>query len=87
MTRRRPAVAAAAVTAGLTATAGLALLTPSAPATADDTPGYSVRHVTVDTRVGPNRDQPCTVTADLYTPDGASRRHRVTLVAPIARPP
>ena len=76
MTRRRPTAATAAVTAGLTATAGLALLAPSAPAAADDTPGYSVRHITVDTRVGPNGDQPCTVTADLYTPDGASRRNR-----------
>jgi ABC-2 type transport system ATP-binding protein len=72
MTRRRTAV----LTAGLTATAGLALLGPGTPATADDTPGYSVRHITVDTLVGPNGDQPCAVTADLYTPDGASARHR-----------
>ena len=72
MTRRRTA----AVTAALTATAGLTLLGAGHPAGADETPGYSVRHITVDTLVGPDGDQPCAVTADLYTPDGASRRHR-----------
>jgi predicted acyl esterase len=34
--------------------------------------GYTVEHVHVDVMVGPNGDQPCGVTADLYRPDGAS---------------
>jgi predicted acyl esterase len=38
------------------------------------TPGYSLRHISVDVLVGPQRDKPCTVTADIYKPDGASRR-------------
>ena len=33
---------------------------------------YSVEHVHVDVMVGPNGDQPCGITADLYRPDGAS---------------
>jgi predicted acyl esterase len=65
-----------AALAGLTLVATGAALTATTGAVADDTPGYSVRHITVDTLVGPDGDQPCAVTADLYTPDGASSRHR-----------
>jgi predicted acyl esterase len=34
--------------------------------------GYTVEHVHVDVMVGPNGDQSCGVTADLYRPDGAT---------------
>lgn len=74
MTSRRTT---AVLAAGLLAAGLLAAGTGAAtPATGDDTPGYSLRHISVDTMVGPNGDQPCTVTADVYTPDGASKRHR-----------
>lgn len=73
MTSRRTA---SLTVAGALAAAGVSLAVPGVPATADDTPGYSVRHISVDTLVGPHGDQPCTVTADVYTPDGASRRNR-----------
>lgn len=73
MTSRRTA---ALLAAGALAATGASLAGPGTPATADDTPGYSVRHISVDTLVGPDGDQPCTVTADVYTPDGASRRSR-----------
>ncbi|CAA9374663.1 MAG: Uncharacterized hydrolase, CocE/NonD family / Efflux ABC transporter, ATP-binding protein [uncultured Nocardioidaceae bacterium] len=71
---RRRTVLGAAVAAGVTIPA-LAALVPDASA-ADDTPGYSVRHVEVDVQVGPDDDVPCTIAADLYTPDGvdASRK-------------
>ncbi len=73
MTSRRTA---SLVAAGALAAAGVSLAVPGSAATADDTPGYSVRHISVDTLVGPHGDQPCTVTADVYTPDGASRTNR-----------
>ncbi len=73
--RRTPAALAggALVLTGLAAT-GLAPT--SAAASVDSTPGYSLRHITVDVRVGPHRDQPCTVNADIYRPDHTTRRHR-----------
>ena len=74
--RRTPAVRSAVLTAVLTAAAGAGLGGAGTPATADDTPGYSLRHISVDTLVGPGGDQPCTISADVYTPDGADRRHR-----------
>jgi ABC-2 type transport system ATP-binding protein len=62
---------AAATAAGLLALAGTGL-----PASAaDDTPGYSLRHLTVPVRVGPAGDQRCVVDADLYTPDGTDSDH------------
>ncbi len=51
-----------------------------AAAAADATPGYSLRALTVDVLVGPDRDQPCTVAADLYTPDGVSRHDRAPAI-------
>src|SRR3954469_3087018 len=56
----------------LAATAALAALSGSASAATDDTPGYSLTAITVQVKVGPNNDVPCTVDADLYLPDGAS---------------
>lgn len=41
-----------------------------APATADA--AVEVKALTFDVMVGENRDEPCEVAADLYTPDGAS---------------
>src|SRR6478752_3132634 len=72
----RPAVLgiAALVTVGL-ALAGLTGTTTASAAT-DSTPGYSLRHISVTVKVGPRRDTSCLVDADLYTPDGTSRRHR-----------
>ena len=87
-TRRHPR----RLTAAVLATGLAAALTPAlAPALAggggspaaaapDATPGYSVRALTVDVLVGPDRDQPCTVAADLYTPDGVSRHHRAPAI-------
>ena len=42
------------------------------PGRGDSTPGYSLRHIKVNVKVGPLNDQPCVVDADLYKPDGAS---------------
>jgi predicted acyl esterase len=80
--RARPLIAPpamAALTAATLAVSGLAagMLAPAgAQAAADSTPGYSVRHILVDVMVGPHHDQPCRVTADVYKPDTASRRHK-----------
>ena len=72
--RRTAALTAATLTAtGLTVAA---LGTTGAQAAADSTPGYSLQHVTVHVRVGPDNDQSCLVDADLYKPDSANRRHR-----------
>src|SRR4051794_32124250 len=73
MTRRTlAALAATALTgAGLTLT-GLSADTAQA---ADATPGYSVRHITVNVKVGPD-NHPCLVDADIYKPDKASRTNK-----------
>ncbi len=63
--------------AGPSASPGAAA--PTAPA-ADRTPGYSRRPITVNVKVGPAGDQRCTVTADLYKPDGVNRRHRAPAI-------
>jgi ABC-2 type transport system ATP-binding protein len=72
----------AALTATAIATAGLAGagLAGSAPAVADDTPGYSLRHITVNVTVGPDDDQSCVVDADLYKPDRASRTRKAPAI-------
>jgi ABC-2 type transport system ATP-binding protein len=71
----------AALTATALAGSGLALAGLATPAAvADDTPGYSLRHFTVEVKVGPARDQTCTVDADLYRPDGATRRHKAPAI-------
>ncbi|HEY3527804.1 MAG TPA: CocE/NonD family hydrolase [Nocardioides sp.] len=67
MRRGRPAIiaalgAAALVLSGL-ASAGRAQATGV---------GYSLEHVHVDVMIGPNGDQPCGITADVYRPDGVS---------------
>ncbi|HEX8102712.1 MAG TPA: CocE/NonD family hydrolase, partial [Solirubrobacteraceae bacterium] len=46
-----------------------AAVLPAAPAAAAD---FSKQALTFDVKVGPNGDTPCTVTADLYTPSGAT---------------
>ena len=73
MTRRTLAALAATTltAAGLTMT-GLSSGTAQA---ADATPGYSVRHITVNVKVGPD-NHPCVVDADIYKPDKASRTNR-----------
>ncbi|MGZ4458806.1 MAG: CocE/NonD family hydrolase [Nocardioidaceae bacterium] len=69
----------AALTATSLALCALALTGQTSAAapgtTADSTPGYALRHLTVQVKVGPAGDQTCAVSADLYKPDGASRRH------------
>ncbi len=73
-TRRTAALAIAALTG--TALTGTALSLPTAQAATDSTPGYSLHHITVNTKVGPRNDVSCVVDADLYVPDGTSRTHR-----------
>ncbi len=70
--RRRSTALTVSLTAGLVAVSGLALSVTGPAAVADDTPGYSLRHISVDTLVGPEGDQPCTISADVYTPDGTT---------------
>ncbi|NUS52986.1 MAG: hypothetical protein HOQ22_18345 [Nocardioidaceae bacterium] len=67
---RIPALGAAALLAVGLGLAGLAPTT--ARAAVDDTPGYSVQHVTVPVRIGPDDAQSCVVDADIYKPDDAS---------------
>jgi len=68
-TRRRTAVTSLAATAlGL---GGLSAATTASGAT-DDTPGYSLQHVTVSVKVGPDDATTCLVDADLYKPDTAT---------------
>ena len=73
--------AAAAPLSAVTGSAGAApAAAPAAPAAADRTPGYSRRAITVNVRVGPAGDQRCTVTADVYKPDGVNRRHKAPAI-------
>src|SRR5512141_2385571 len=75
--RRTAAVTAAALTAAGLTVAGLS---PSgAQAVADSTPGYSLRHVTVNVAVGPD-NHPCVVDADIYKPDRASRTRKMPAI-------
>jgi len=61
--------------------AGLALTSGAgASAATDDTPGYSVRAISVDVKVGPADEQNCRIDADLYLPDGASTSHKVPAI-------
>jgi ABC-2 type transport system ATP-binding protein len=57
------ALAASALVAGLVASGGAHAATAA---------GYTVEHIHVDVMVGPNGDQPCGISADLYRPDGAT---------------
>lgn len=65
--------------AGLLAATGLAVTGPPA-AGADPTPGYHLRHLYVDVRVGPEGDRRCRVSADLYEPDGVDATHRAPAI-------
>ena len=73
MTPRRTTAALAAGGLALTGLALGAVPAPGALAATDPTPGYSLRHITVNVKVGPQRDQACTVDADIYKPDGVNR--------------
>ena len=77
MGRRTEALAAALAATGLTV-AGLSTMT--AQAAVDSTPGYSLRHITVNVKVGPNNDQACKVDADIYKPDNASRSNKMPAI-------
>lgn len=78
----RRTTAALAATALSLSTLGVAGATSQEPAQAavDSTPGYSLRHISVDVLVGPDGDQPCTVVADLYKPDGVGPLHKAPAV-------
>lgn len=72
--------ASAAALATVLIASGAALVGGPTSAATDSTPGYSVKAITVDVRVGPKGDQPCRMDADLYVPDGTSRRHRAPAI-------
>jgi ABC-2 type transport system ATP-binding protein len=74
--RLRTALTATLAASGL----ALGLLTSSPAAVADDTPGYSLRHITVNVTVGPDDDQSCVVDADLYKPDGVTRTRKAPAI-------
>ncbi len=74
MAHRRTA-ALTALALGATGLTVAGLSPGSAQAAADSTPGYSLRHVTVTVKVGPD-NHPCVVDADIYKPDKASRTNR-----------
>ena len=76
--RTTAALAASALATTTLAVGGLSSTT--ATAAADPTPGYSLRHITVDVLVGPDNDAPCTISADVYKPDSASRRHKAPAI-------
>jgi len=77
----RSTTAALAATALATTTLAVAgLSSTTATASVDSTPGYSLRHVTVDVLVGPDNDAPCTISADVYKPDNASRNHKAPAI-------
>ena len=44
------------------------------------TPAYTLTPITVQVKVGPNNDQPCSVDADLYLPDRRERRKPVPAI-------
>src|SRR5680860_1441786 len=73
---RRSTAAAVATSLALTTLAVAGPSSPTATAAPDATPGYSLRHITVKTLVGPENDVPCTVDADIYRPDNASRTRK-----------
>ena len=61
--------------------AGLTLTSVNeATAATDETPGYSVRAISVDVKVGPANEQNCRIDADLYLPDGASASRKVPAI-------
>ena len=76
---RRPRLAAG-LTSGALAVTGLALIAQPPAQAADTTPGYSVTPVTVQVTTGPNNDQPCTVSADIYKPDAVNATHKAPAI-------
>ncbi len=75
LTRRLTAALTTATLAG--SSLALAGVTSGGAAqAADSTPGYSLQHITVTVKVGPNNDQSCLVDADIYKPDRASRSRK-----------
>jgi len=76
--RTTAALAASALATTTLAVAGLSSTT--ATANVDPTPGYSLRHITVDVLVGPDNDAPCTISADIYKPDGTSRQNKAPAI-------
>ena len=64
----RPAAALVAAAVATTALTLTGMATSGAQA-ADDTPGYSLEHVTVSVVIGPDNDQTCLVDADIYKPE------------------
>ncbi len=78
LSRRTPALLAA--TALTLSGLALATGTPAALASVDTTPGYQLHHILVDVKVGPQGDQPCRISADIYRPDGVTARHRAPAI-------
>ncbi len=76
--RTTAALAATALATSSLAVGGLSATT--ADAAVDRTPGYSLRHITVDVMVGPGHDQPCTVSADIYKPDRVSKARKAPAI-------
>ena len=79
----RPAALATAVL--LSAVTALATMPPAGATTTGSTgtghdQAFTKTPVTVDVKVGPNRDVPCTVKADLYRPAGVDRTHRAAAI-------
>ena len=79
----RPAALATAVL--LSAVTALATVPPAGATTTGSTgtghdQAFTKTPVTVDVKVGPNRDVPCTVKADLYRPAGVDRTHRAAAI-------
>ncbi len=77
--RRTSRLVAAVAAGGLAATGiaftGSATAATAAPPATDTTPGYSVTPIRVSVKVGPANDQVCSIDADLYKPDKATRSH------------
>lgn len=76
--RTTAALAAGAIATTMLTVGGLS--GSSATAQVDPTPGYTLRHITVDVLVGPDNDAPCTISADIYKPDSASKTHKAPAI-------
>ncbi|HET7388646.1 MAG TPA: CocE/NonD family hydrolase [Nocardioidaceae bacterium] len=70
--RARRTASVLTATASLLAAGVAAGVVPSASAS---TPGYSLHHITVNVKVGPDGATSCLVNADIYKPDHTSRHH------------
>ncbi len=72
--------AKATLTAAVLIASGTAVVGGPTAAATDTTPGYSLKAISVDVLVGPKGDTPCRMDADLYVPDGTSRRRRAPAI-------